>query len=107
MLRKIFCLVLLSGAATLATSSTAHAWGAYHVGYTHVGPSGVQHYGRTYARGPYGSYSGGRYGSSGAYGGYHSSYGSYDRYGSYGGAYHYGYDRYGSYERYGGYRRGF
>jgi hypothetical protein len=107
MLRKILCLALLAAAATLMTAAPVRAWGAYHVGYTHVGPSGVQHYGHTSAYGPYGSYSGGHYGSSGAYGGYHAGYSSGYRYGgSYGGAYRYGYDRYGSYDRYGGYYRG-
>jgi hypothetical protein len=109
MLQKIFCLALLSGAVTLATSSTAHAWGAYHTGYTHVGPSGVQHYGGTSYSGRYGSYSGSHYGSSSRYGGYHSSYGSYDRSGSYdryGSSYHYGSSSYGSSDRYSSYHRG-
>ena len=108
MLRKILCLALLAAAATLMTSAKAQAWGAAHVGYTHVGPSGVQHYGRTVGVGPYGSYSGGHYGSYGAYGGYHAGYSSGYRYGygGYGGAYRYGYDRYGAYDRYGGYYRG-
>lgn len=103
MLRKIVCVALLSAAATLLTASSARAWGAYHVGYTHVGPYGVQHYGRTVGVGPYGGvYGGARYGS--AYGGYRYGYGGYDRYG-YGGAYRYGgYDRYGGAYRYGAYR---
>jgi len=40
--------------AALVTAGEAQAWGAYHVGYTHVGPAGVYHYGRTAAVGPYG-----------------------------------------------------
>ncbi|HVS38512.1 MAG TPA: hypothetical protein VMS17_23345 [Gemmataceae bacterium] len=106
MLRKILCIALVA-AATLMTSAKAQAWGAYHVGYTHVGPEGVQHYGRTGASGPYGSYGGSHYGAYGYGGGsYHSGSAYGDRYGgSYGGAYHYGsYGSYGSYDRYGGYR---
>ncbi len=106
MLRNILCLALAATAMTLITSTKAQAWGAYHVGYTHVGPNGVQHYGRTEAYGANGAYSGSRYGSSGGYGGYRggSSYGA--RYGgSYGGAYHYSSERYGSYDRYSTYRR--
>ena len=103
MLRKTFCLALLAAAAMLMTSAKVQAWGAYHVGYTHVGPDGVQHYGRTVGAGPYGAYSGGHYGAYGAYGGYRAGYGYGARYGAaYGGAYRYGYDRYGAY---GGYRR--
>ena len=91
MLRNILCVAALAAATTLATASQAQAWGACHVGYTHVGPSGVQHYGHTSASGPYGSYSGSHYGSSSAYGGYHSGYSSSERYGSSsGGAYRYG-----------------
>ncbi len=100
MLRNILCLALMAAAATLMTTAKAQAWGAYHVGYTHVGPYGVQHYGRTVGVGPYGAYSGAHYG---AYGGYRAGYSYGARYGE---AYHYGYDRYGSYDRYGGYRRG-
>ena len=66
MLRNILCIALIAAAAMLATASQAHAWGAYHVGYTHVGPEGVQHYGRTAAVGPYGAYSGAHYGAYGA-----------------------------------------
>lgn len=104
MLRNILCVALMAAAATLATASRARAWGAYHVGITHYGPEGVQHYGRTAAVGPYGAYSGAHYGSSGAYGGYHAGYSEGARYGS---AYHYGYSSYDAYDRYGGYRRGF
>jgi len=103
MLRNILYAALLSGAAMLTTTSTAHAWGAYHVGYTHVGPSGVQHYGRTAGYGSNGAYSGAHYGSYNRSGS-SEHYGSYNRYGS---SYHYGSsDRYGSSERYSSYRRG-
>jgi hypothetical protein len=86
--------LMLGGAAlllVLVLSPRAQAWGAAHVGYTHVGPNGVYHAGRTAAYGGggarYGGSAGGvRYG--GAYGG--AAYGG-ARYGgaSYGG-YHYG-----------------
>jgi hypothetical protein len=90
--------------ATLLTASDARAWGAYHVGYTHFGPNGFAHYGRTAAVGPYGAYSGGHAGFYGAGGGaYHVGYGYGERYGGYGG-YHYGGFGYGGY---GGYRGGF
>src|SRR5947199_9066001 len=61
--------------AALLMPSKVDAYGAAHVGYTHVGPSGVQHYGATEA-----------YGRGGAYGGEHAS-----AYGASGGAYHAGY----------------
>jgi hypothetical protein len=84
------CAALL---ASLALSSEARAWGAYHVGYTHVGPAGDYHWGRT------GAYGGGydRY----RYGGSH--YGSY----GYGGAYHYDGYHYGGYGYGGAYRYGY
>jgi hypothetical protein len=95
MLRRFLVLGLLATAATLLTSSRAHAWGAYHVGYTHVGAGGVEHYGRTVGVGPYGAYSGGHVGAYG-YGGasYHAGYGYGERYGSYG-SYHYAASPYG------------
>jgi hypothetical protein len=53
----------------LGLSSKAQAYGACHVGYTHVGPNGVQHYGHTAAYGPGGAASTSHYGATG--GGYH------------------------------------
>jgi hypothetical protein len=41
MKRQILFLALATTALVLGTSSKAQAWGAAHVGYTHVGPSGV------------------------------------------------------------------
>jgi len=65
MLHKSLFLSLAALVLTLVTSTKAHAWGAYHVGYTHYGPiTGFQHYGATAYRGPYGG--GYRYGSVGA-----------------------------------------
>ena len=99
MFRKFLFLTLAAAAVALVTSSQAQAWGGFHVGYTHVGYGGVQHYGRTVGVGPYGAYSGAHYGSYGYGGAYHAGYGYGERYGGYG-AYHYG--GYGGYH-YGGY----
>jgi hypothetical protein len=108
MRRKTLFLTLAALLLVLLASSKAQAWGCYHVGFTHVGYGGVQHYGRT-GFGGYGGYGGfEHYGRTG-YGGYHygdSSYGG-DRYGGYGG-YHYGGYHYGggySDGLYGGYAR--
>jgi hypothetical protein len=79
MLRKVLLVAVAAILATLLTSSRAQAWGCYHYGYTHVGPSGAYHVGGTY--GGYGGYGGYRYG-----GGYHYGYGGY-------GGYHAGYYR--------------
>jgi hypothetical protein len=119
MRHKTIGLALVTILLVLGTSTSVQAWGAYHAGYTHFGPSGVYHYGRTSAYGPYGGYSGAHvshygYGGYGGYGAYHGEggypYHSVGGYGSYGG-YHYnaGYEsayRYGGY--YGsGYRGGY
>jgi hypothetical protein len=99
MFRKSLFLAPAILLATLVTSSTAQAWGGFHVGYTHVGYGGVYHAGYTHVGG-YGGYDryGGMYrgGYGGMYGGYHYGYG-----GAYGG-YHYGYGAY----PYGGYAGG-
>ena len=90
MLRRILLFAAAPMVLTLALSSKAHAWGAYHVGYTHWGPyTGLHHYGYTRAYGGYGL-------------GYHPYYG----YGIQ--PYYYGGYRYGGYyggARYGYYRR--
>ena len=102
MLLKNLCLALAAAVAMLIVSPKAQAWGAYHVGYTHVGPAGVQHYGRTVGVGPYGVSSSARYGAYGA----NASYRTGAIYGAGAGStYRYGYDRYGSYDRYSSYRR--
>jgi len=103
MLHKSLILACAATLAVLLTTREAQAWGAAHVGYTHVGPGGVQHYGRTAAVGPYGAYSGGHASDYGRYGGsYHTGYGA-----AYGGAYHYaGASRYGGAGYAGGYRAG-
>ena len=74
MLRKTVFLAMAALAVSLATNSEAQAWGACHVGYTHVGYGGVQHYGYTGVHAGYGGYGGYHYGGYG-YGGYH--YGGY------------------------------
>jgi hypothetical protein len=61
MLRKIASLAV----AVFLLPATVHAYGAAHVGYTHVGPNGVYHTGETVAHGPGGTYA---HGSTGAYG---------------------------------------
>lgn len=103
MLNKIILSVVVAALAALLTPSKVDAYGAAHVGYTHVGPNGVYHTGETVARGPGGVYAGGRtgaYGYGGAEyrGGYESRAGYDYRYapsygGAYGGAYRYGYVR--------------
>lgn len=101
-------LMAVAVAAALLTPAEVDAYGAAHVGYTHVGPNGVYHTGETVARGPNGYAATGRTTAVGAGGGaYHAGYGGaaaggaaaggyhYDtRYGAAGGAgYHYAYVR--------------
>src|SRR3954447_3155379 len=69
MLNKIITPATVAALAALLMPSEVGAWGAAHVGYTHVGPGGVYHTGRTVAAGPGGVYAGGRTGAYGAYGG--------------------------------------
>jgi hypothetical protein len=92
MLNKIITLTIVAALAALLMPSKVDAWGAAHVGYTHVGPGGVYHAGRTAAVGPGGVYSGGRVGAVGAGGGvYRAGYGGGVGYGgAYGGGYRYG-----------------
>jgi hypothetical protein len=112
MLHKIILLAVVAALAALLMPSPVSAYGAAHVGYTHVGPNGVYHTGDTAVRGPGGTYAGGRtdaYGSGGAvyrggydyragYGGAYGAAGGY-RYtpaysgAAYGGAYRFGYVR--------------
>jgi hypothetical protein len=95
MLNKIITLASLAALAILVLPSQLDAWGAAHVGYTHAGPAGVYHTGRTVAAGPRGVYAGGRTGAYGAGGGaYRAGYGGAVGYGGarYGGA-RYGYIR--------------
>src|SRR5207302_4371707 len=88
MLNKIILSVVVAAVAGLLTPSEAGAYGAAHVGYTHVGPNGVYHTGKTAAAGPGGVYAGGHTTAVGAGGGYyHAGYGAGA---SSGGAVHYG-----------------
>ena len=87
MLNKIITLAALVALAALLAPSPVDAWGGAHVGYTHVGPGGVYHAGRTVAAGPGGVYAGGRAGAVGYGGGaYRAGYGGGVGYGSYGAA---------------------
>jgi hypothetical protein len=83
MLNRIVMLVAAGALAALLTPSEAGAYGAAHVGYTHVGPNGVYHTGETAVSGPRGTYEGGRTTAVGAEGGaYRGGYGAVDtRYG--------------------------
>jgi hypothetical protein len=80
---KIFMPAAIAALVTMAMPLKVHAYGAAHVGYTHVGPAGAYHVGGTAARG-YGGYRGG-YNYGGAYGGYRGGYGYSAA--AYGGAY--------------------
>jgi hypothetical protein len=92
MLKKIIPLVTVAALAVLLAPSKVDGWGAAHVGYTHVGPAGVYHTGRTVAAGPGGVYAGGRTAAYGAYGGAdRAGYGGAVGYGGAYGGYHYGY----------------
>jgi hypothetical protein len=71
MRNKIPLSALAAVLAAVLAPSVVHAYGAAHVGYTHVGPNGVYHTGATAAAGPGGAYAGGRTTAAGGYGGYH------------------------------------
>jgi hypothetical protein len=98
MLNKIIATAATAALAALLTPSQAGAWGAAHVGYTHVGPGGVYHAGRTVAAGPGGVYAGGRAGAYGAGGGVYRA--------GYGGGVGYGGASFGGYRYGGGYYGG-
>src|SRR5947207_5532318 len=63
MLNKILTLATVAALAAVLMPSKVDAYGAAHVGYTHVGPSGVYHTGKTAAYGPGGAYAGGHTGA--------------------------------------------
>ncbi len=86
-MQRLLFIIALATILVLGAVPKTHGWGAYHVGYTHVGYGGVQHYGRTVAVGPGGVYGGARYGSYGYGGVYRGGYGYGERYG---GLYGYG-----------------
>src|SRR5579862_3060205 len=77
MLKKIVLAAFAAALGVLVLPAAVSAYGACHVGYTHVGPNGVYHSGETVARGPEGTYAGGRttaYGAGGAAYGYGAHY---------------------------------
>jgi hypothetical protein len=92
MLNKIMIATAVAGLIALLVPAKVDAYGAAHVGYTHVGPNGVYHAGATAATGPSGGYgkAGAEYSSEN--GGVHAGYGG-AAVGGYGGAaaggYHY------------------
>jgi len=116
MMRRFVIAALAATVAALLTASEARAWGGFHVGYTHFGAGGVEHYGRTVGVGPYGAFSTGHAGYYGAGGAYRTGYGYGERYGVGSGSYHYGtadygyggyhYGGFGATDLYGGYRAG-
>src|SRR5262245_10950309 len=88
----VFVLILAIAAAltALLLPTPVDAWGAAHVGYTHVGPAGVYHTDRTAVAGPGGFYAGGRTGAYGYGGGvYRGGYGYGAGYGGVYGGYRY------------------
>jgi hypothetical protein len=87
MLKQIILLAAVAALATFLTPAKVDAYGAAHVGYTHVGPNGVYHEGATVAGGYGGEYRGGA-----AYGGEYrggAAYGGEYRGGAAYGDYHY------------------
>jgi hypothetical protein len=91
MLNKIITLVTVAAVAALLMPSRVNGWGAAHVGYTHVGPGGVYHSGRTVAAGPGGVYAGGHTSAYGAGGAYRAGSAGGAGYGGAYGGYHYNY----------------
>ncbi len=88
MLNKMMAVLILV-VMPLAMPSKIDAYGAAHVGYTHVGPGGVQHYGASAYHGPNASYAGAHRSAYGTSGGvYHAGYGGAAVHGS-AGSYHY------------------
>ncbi len=99
-MNKLILPAVTAAVMVLAMPSQVDAYGAAHVGYTHVGPSGVYHTGETVAAGPRGVTATGHTTAVGAGGAtYHSGYGAAAGYG--GAGYHYGYGTTG-----GGYQHG-
>ena len=84
MLKNIVLAAFVAALVVLVLPAAVSAYGACHVGYTHVGPSGVYHSSETVARGPGGTYAAGR---TTAYGAGGTEYrGGYSAGASYGGA---------------------
>ena len=73
MLRRVLIPVMAAALVVVLLAPEAHAWGAFHSGYTHVGPGGAYHVGHTGVGGYGGAY--GHVGAVGGYGGvYHAGY---------------------------------
>ena len=87
---KFFTAALIG--AALLSPAPVDAYGAAHVGYTHVGPNGVQHYGETAYRGPNSAGYAQHASAYGANGAYHAGSGAAVAHPGYpaAGAYHYG-----------------
>lgn len=68
MFRRVFFAAAAAALITLLSPADSYAWGAAHVGYTHVGPAGVYHAGATRVATPYGVAGGAHAGAYG-YGG--------------------------------------
>lgn len=106
MLKKLLLSAVAAAAMVLALPSDLNAYGAVHRGYTHVGPAGVYHTGRTAVAGPRGVAVGGHTTAVGAGGGvYRGGYGAAAGYGGYHAGYGYGGAAYG-FGGVGGYRYG-
>lgn len=85
MLNKLALAAAAAALVVLATPAGVDAYGAVHRGYTHVGPGGVYHTGRTVVDTPRGVAVTGRTTAVGAGGGvYRSGYGAGVGYGGYG-----------------------
>jgi hypothetical protein len=90
MLRKIVTAAFVAGLAALLMPTKVDAYGAAHVGYTHVGPNGVYHTGETVTSGPGGVHAYGGTTAAGYGGAYHAGYGEGVGYGgAASGGYHY------------------
>jgi hypothetical protein len=89
MLKKIIIASVVAGLAALLMPTRVDAYGAAHVGYTHVGPNGVYHAGATTTTGAGvpGGKAGAEYASEN--GGYHAGYGGAAVGGAAAGGYHY------------------
>jgi hypothetical protein len=91
MLTKIVLAATATALAVFLMPTKVDAYGAAHVGYTHVGPNGVYHTGETVTSGPGGVHAYGGTTAAGSGGGvYHAGYGGAVGYGgAAAGGYHY------------------
>lgn len=72
---RILSVAAAVGSILFLTPSAVFAWGAAHVGYTHVGPAGAYHVGKTAVATPFGARTTGHVGAVGAGGAsYHAGY---------------------------------